>query len=275
MPKKIDLNNPRGPSRITMMIVGASRSGKTHFAARFPRPLFLSDATESGWTTIQHMEDDQFYEPGVLPQVWSIESPKEMMEAIMEAEAQLRKDPSSIGTLVIDSITFYAEAYFAQLEGEHSGKRYDPRQLYSNLASHLRWLMIRIHQLPVNVLWLTLAKEGSEGDSLGGVSIPGQTAVKAPARCDIWCFLEQLYKGPKQPQIFRMHTQNYAGFKAGHRFGSMLPAVIENPSYLQMEELLQLEPWVNRFEKPKLKKKSAPVAPHRRSVAVVTAGQPS
>ncbi|KKL28032.1 hypothetical protein LCGC14_2379240, partial [marine sediment metagenome] len=42
MVRKIDMSANKGPSRITMLPVGASRSGKTHFAATWPRPVFLS-----------------------------------------------------------------------------------------------------------------------------------------------------------------------------------------------------------------------------------------
>ncbi len=252
--RKIDLNNPNGPSRITMMVTGASRSGKTHLAARFPRPVFLSDHSEGGWMTIEHMADQDFYEEGRVPEIYTLEKPADMIDSISDLENRIRQDSTSFGTVVVDSLTFYAEMYFAHLEADQMGKRTDNRQLYGALASHLRWVMIRIHKLPVNVLWLSLTKDAGEEGGMGGLSVPGQTATKAPARCDIWAYMEQTRnnKGP----IYRLHTQNYGGFKAGHRFGDMLPAMIENPSYLDIEKQLQLAPWLDRLgpKKPKTKK---------------------
>jgi hypothetical protein len=254
--RKVNLNDPNGPSRITMMVTGSSRSGKTYLAARFPRPVFLSDVTESGWTTISSMDDDAFYEEGRLPEVYAIETAADLIESITELENRIKVDPTSVGTVVIDSLTFYAEMYFAHLEVEIGGRRADGRQLYGALASHLRWVMIRIHRLPVNVVWLALSKDGGEDGVLGGISIPGQTATKAPARCDIWAYMEQLSQGKNEP-VFRMHTRNYGGFKAGHRFGRMLPDVFVDPKFTDLEEHLQLQSWLERFEqKPKSKAKA-------------------
>jgi len=253
--RKIDLNDPKGPARITMMLTGSSRSGKTYFAARFPRPVFLSDASEGGWTTIENMADEAFYENGRVPEVYAIEKPADMIDSIADLETRINADKQSVGTIVIDSLTFYAEMYFAQLEA--ASQRFDTRKAYGDLASHLRWIMIRIHRLPVNVLWLALTKEGGEEGSLGGISVPGQTATKAPARCDIWAYMEQINQGAKRPPTFRLHTQNYGGFKAGHRFGATLPAMIEDPSYLDIEDHLQLHSWLDRIEpKPKSKPKN-------------------
>jgi adenosyl cobinamide kinase/adenosyl cobinamide phosphate guanylyltransferase len=254
--KKIDLNDPKGPNRITMMVTGASRSGKTYFAARFPRPVFLSDASESGWTTIQNMHDDAFYEKGRVPEVYAIEKPADMMDSITDLEERIGKDRSAFGTIVVDSLTFYAEMYFAQLEALN--QRLDTRKAYGDLASHLRWMMIRIHRMPVNVLWLALTKEGGEEGALGGLSIPGQTATKAPARCDIWAYMEQVNQGNRKPSAFRLHTRNYGGFKAGHRFGDVLPGMLEDPSYFDLEDHLQLQPWLERFDNKTKKQNPKP-----------------
>jgi hypothetical protein len=258
MVRRIDLNDGDAPDRITMLVAGASRSGKTHFAGTFPRPYFLSDATEGGHRTLQHMYDEDFYEPSVRPVVYEIASASDMMEGIVDIENEWKKDPSQVGTIVVDSLTFYAELKFSELEVGPDAR--DKRKLYGDLASHLRYIMIRVHKLPVNVVWLSLAKEGGEDHALGGVSIPGQTAHKAPARCDIWAYLEQRdrrVKGQVERE-FKMHFQTYAGFRAGHRFGDMLPPALENATYKQIEELLDLPPWLEKFQpKPTTKKKAA------------------
>lgn len=249
MPKAVDVSSPHGPKNITMMTVGASRAGKTHFAATFPRPVFFSEATERGWTTIAHMDPELFYEKDFTPVVWKIEDPRDMMDNIITLESTLKKDPNAFWTVVIDSVTFYAEMKFTDLDRQSDAK--DKRQTYGDLAAHMRYVMIQIHRLPINVVWISLAKEGTQDNSLGGLSILGQTAVKAPARCDIWAYMEQT--GSKDHPEHRMHTRSYGGFKAGHRFGNMLDPMIVNPTYRDLEEQLQLQPWTERI-KPKAAK---------------------
>jgi len=257
MVRELNMDPEEGPERITALIAGASRSGKTHFAATFPRPIFIADATEGGYTTIRHMYVDDFYEEAYRPRVIPFTTPTELMEAIAYIDAELKKDPSSIGTVVVDSLTFYGEMKLSELETMDT--RRDKRQLYGDLASHLRYVMIQIHKFPVNVLWLALAKEGGEEHALGGVSIPGQTATKAPARCDIWSYLEQIErrKGRETERVFRMHFQTYANFKAGHRFGDILPPSMDNPNYRDLEKILQLKPWAERFAPASKKPKKA------------------
>lgn len=250
MIREIDMSPDTSPDRITMMLAGASRSGKTHFAATFPRPVFISDLTEGGHQTIKHMFPDDFYEPERVPRVFGVTNAKEMMETVTHVEEMYKQNPDEIGTLVIDSLTFYAEMMFSDLEV--AGGSRDKRQLYGDLAAHLRYLMIRVHKLPINIVWLALAKEGGEDHALGGISIPGQTATKAPARCDIWAYIEQVEK--RKQRLFRTHFQTYAGFKAGHRFGDLLPAMMEGANYRSLEEALDLEPWTDRLKTTKPKK---------------------
>ena len=265
--RRIDLNDSRGPSRITALICGDSRAGKTWLGASFPRPIVLADATETGWTTMQHMPDEAFYEVGRLPEVIAIENTQDFIEAVMHVE-DVARDPKrrdEYGTVLIDSLTFYAELFFAEREFEQAQRnKVDTRQIYGELYSHLRHMMIRIHKLPYNVVWTALPKEGGEDGALGGISVPGQMATKAPARCDMWLYMQQARKGNNLTYV--THTQNYGGFKAGHRFGDMLPPKIENLSYKKIEELLDLMPWTERFGGKK-SKGGAPRRPASKSAA--------
>ena len=67
--KRINLDRPGGPSQLTVMAVGDSRAGKTHFGGTWPRPVFLADASEHGWTTLQYQDHAERYEEDHLPSV--------------------------------------------------------------------------------------------------------------------------------------------------------------------------------------------------------------
>jgi hypothetical protein len=232
--------------RITVTSYGASRSGKTEFAATFPRPLFLSDSTESGWETMRYMDPNKFYEPGhETPsggpcEVWPISNAADMMESLAKIEEIVPKNPNRWWTLVIDSLTFYADCYYAALEQnaykKSGGKPIDPRRLYGDLGSHLRYQMIRVHNLPFNIVWTCLNKESNDEGKNAGILLPGQNAQKTPARCDALFYHRQYRSGADT--IWEMHTQPYGEFTAGGRGMGVLPNVIENPTYRMLEEKL-------------------------------------
>jgi hypothetical protein len=245
--KRIDVSKPRGPKHLTAIVVGESRSGKTRFAGTWPRPIFLCDASEHGWTTLEYMNDADLYESGHRPDVVAIESPRDMATMLAEVRDRIAKEPHSIGTVVIDSLTFYADAYFANLEVEQPDVK-DKRKLYGELHSHLRYVMIQFHKLAVNVLWLALPKEG-DGAALGGALIAGQTATKAPARCDLWLFLhkEEQRRGDDVDISYDLYTESFRGYKAGHRFGDRLPRKL-SPDYTSIESALGMRSWLDRVD---------------------------
>src|SRR3990172_2057198 len=97
----IDVSKPGKIQRITALSYGMSRSGKTRFAGSWPRPLFLSDATESGWTTLSNMDKSVLFEPERAPIVWAIEKVQDISQAIKDVEPMLKR--REVQTVVVDS----------------------------------------------------------------------------------------------------------------------------------------------------------------------------
>jgi AAA domain len=220
--KVIDLEQKHATNRITVLSYGAMRSGKTRFAASFPRPLFLSDATESGWTTISNMDKQALYEPDRLPKVWSIEAAKDMMQAIRDAESIIKNKPGEVLTIVVDSLTFYADLFFNHIDSASSG-RTDQRQLYMKLAQHLRDLRIQLHTLPVNIVWLCLEKAPGEDTPVGGPMLSGQNAQKFAAGCDYILFHRSFQINPTSPVQWEIRTKRWNNYQAGGRDEGLLP----------------------------------------------------
>ncbi len=241
MPKQvIDVSRPQDGDR-AFMIYGPSGAGKTRFAATFPRPLFLSDRSEKGWETIAWMSDDDFYEKGRRPEVWAIGKPAEMVEALSEVETIVKKDKQRFRTLVVDQLTHYADAYFSELEmlayQNAKGKRPDSRQLYNDLASHLRYLMLRVHELPLNIVWVCLPKEPDPERGIpGGPLISGRTAVTAPAKCNYWFYCRS-YSQNDGTVVHEVRTRQFGAYPARGRDGNTLPDPMP-PSYRAFEEAL-------------------------------------
>lgn len=249
-PIKIKQGDARAQFK-SILSYGRSRSGKTRFAATFPRPRFLSEASERGWTTIETMPSDDFYEPDRPPEVWPIENAEQMMEALAAARTDIFA--GKIKTLVIDSLTFYADSYFQHMFEQAkrvtpAGKAIDTRSLYGALAQHLQSLRIDIHKWPCNVIWLALERSPEPENPRGGPMLTGQSAEKFPAGCD-HVFYHRSYtyndvnpatNAPETFRAFEMRTSVFGNYLAGGRDSGMLPDPIYDPSYRQLAEHLGL-----------------------------------
>lgn len=231
----------------TALCYGASRSGKTRFAGSWPRPLFLSEASEQGWKTLQSMPRDCFYEPDRPPIVWPIEDAAQMAVAL-EKIPQMIAD-FSVMTLVIDSLTFYQDAFFLFLKKSwaklNPGKAIDTRALYGTLADHLHELRQRIHTWRCNVVWLALEKAPDTDNPKGGPLLTGKARERFPAGCD-HVFYHETFTFPNEvdPNIqdvfYAMHTTSYMKWLAGGRDSGLLEPCMYNPTYREFARQLGL-----------------------------------
>jgi len=219
--KVIDVSKPGKIKRITALSYGMSRAGKTRFAGSWPRPLFLSDATESGWTTLSNMDRNVLFEPERSPVVWSIEKAADMMQAVHEAEPLIKR--GEIHTVVVDSLTFYADLFFNTLDAA-GGNRADGRQLYQKLGQHLKNLREQVHLLGSNVVWLALEKPPGEDTPVGGPMLSGQNAAKFAAGCD-YVFYHRSFQAPGANTAlqFEIRTRKYQNYQAGGRDEGRIP----------------------------------------------------
>jgi hypothetical protein len=218
----IDVSKPAKLQRITVLSYGASRSGKTRFAGSWPRPLFLSDATESGWTTLGNMDRNVLFEHDRSPQVWAIEKVPDMFQGIKDAEPLIKR--GEVQTVVVDSLTFYSDLFMNYAE-TMSGGRVDQRQLYGKLAAHLKALREQVHLLGCNVVWLCLAKDPGEDQPVGGPMLSGQNAPKFSAGCD-YLFYHRSFQTPGQqnaPLQWEIRTRRFTNYAAGGRDEGLLP----------------------------------------------------
>jgi hypothetical protein len=236
--KVIDLKK-RAPRNVSVMTYGASRVGKTRFAASWPRPLFLADATEKGWETIRNMDPENFFDPTFTPEVWGIEDPQDMFKAIQDVQTRIKQNPGDIQTLVVDSLTLYSDLYFTGLEvaAVKRSNQVDRRRLFGDLGQHLAWLITEVHKLPLNIVWVCLEKPPQDG-AMGGPLLTGQTRDKAPARCEYLLYQRAYRTKADEPPKFEIRTKPYGAYIAGGRSGDMtLPDPLD-PTYRAFAEAI-------------------------------------
>lgn len=281
--REIDLDQPsdRMPKN-TFLIHGESRSGKTTWAATFPRPLFLSDASEGGWDSIINMPDEMLFEPGVRPIVWALDKMDDMATARQRAAPLIAS--GLIQTIVVDSISFYTDAQLNYILASQTKK--DTRSAYGDLGTHLRDLRMQTHGLGTNVVWLALTLHPDADNPVGRPMIPGQQGDKFMAGVH-FIFHTRMHQEKRGqdllPPEYHVRTKRYMGYIAGNRLGGYagnLPDPMVNSTYATMMEALGFDVDAIRSGLPKitpamLAAAKLPVAAPARPPAAVAAAAPA
>ncbi len=122
--------------------------------------------------------------------------------------------------------------YAALVAMQPATKAPDLRSVYGSLALHLQAIGIEIHKLPVNVVWLCLEKGPTVEDPQGGPMLPGQSAVKFPARCD-FLFYHRMGTGGHE-----IRTKSFQSFRARGRDGGVLADPLGVLTYRELVEIL-------------------------------------
>lgn len=247
----------------TFMCYGDTRTGKTRFAGTFPNALFIADKSERGWTTLETMPEDEFYHPGKPPLVFGVINRQEMTEALAKAEQLVKL--GYIDTLVVDSLTFYAESWYqSELQATLAvpNAKLDTRAMYGALSSHLADIRMQIHEWGCNVVWTALASPPEDG-RLGGPMISGKSRERFPAGCDHifrhyrW---ESTDEETKQPVVgYSARTAPHDNYVGGGRDSGAIPDPFNWPTFKWVAHYLNLPEFEPKYVPEDVL--TAPVAP--------------
>lgn len=226
----LDLDAP--PDCVSVCSYGDLGSGKTEFAATWPRVVFLSDEVEKGYITIQNMDRKKWYEPDRKPIVLPIKTCEEMQEGLKWIEDTKAKKTDHIQTVVVDSITFYAELYMQRLRKQNA--EMDSWEFYRKVKEHLQSILHRLHRLNVHVIWLALQKWDMERKR-GEIFVPGAAGELIPAACPYWLYHRIGVDDAGKPR-FEIRTRHYQGYPARCRDGGRLPDPLPEPTYRAFAE---------------------------------------
>jgi len=226
--------------RYTFCVYGSTGSGKTTFAGTFPRVVFLSDTSESGYESLRGLSDDVLFEPGVRPIVIGIENMNDM--AIAREVLLPFLQSGMVKTIVHDSLTFYADLYLNYLFQIHSGPG-DNLKVYGALGRHLRDLRVKTHSLGCNVVSLCLQSDPNEDQPQGLPLIPGKEGAKYGAGCDFLLYTryDRFKQGQQFVDHFELHSKPWGKFVARARRAigmPELPSPLLNQTYASFIEYL-------------------------------------
>jgi hypothetical protein len=207
---------------------GRTKSGKTHFASTWPKPLFLSDASEGGAKTLDYMNKDFWWDRGCPPQVREIEN---MMEFPQFINRLLQQKVIKEQTLVIDSLSIYAQRVLRELRQNNPGQ--DNRQRYGELADALSSQIGRVHSLPMHVVWLCHIDDEMQ------LTVPGKASAA------LWAYMDYLWMTHVETQVgresdFQLHHRPFLRATwVGGRSQIAAPSPMI-PSFKVMAELLEI-----------------------------------
>jgi hypothetical protein len=174
--REFKIGSKKATQFIHALIGGIPSSGKTHFASTFPKPLFLSDAAEGGYKTLEYMDRDYWWDPNHAPDVWAQENMMDLPIAVTRLQTMAKGGKFPFQSIIVDSVSIYAERLLAELKMANPGE--DNRQRYGSLADALRAQVVRINALPANIIWLCHVT--TEGE----LTLPGKAAATIPAYMD-------------------------------------------------------------------------------------------
>ena len=221
------------------LIFGASRSGKTHFCATYPQVAMLCSRRERGYVTVEHMEHSQWYDPKVAPQVYVVDDIATMMGHLYK-DIIPQIQANKLKTVCVE-LTFHADDAMRAMDiDEKNGWA-----KYANIETHIHNVDTLIKKIPgARVVYNTLALPEDSAKGTSGVLIPGKAlAKKIPALCDLSGYMQQEDVGDHVDRV--LHLAAFGNYSPGHRYGKKLPALVRNPTYRDLEDLLHGRATVN------------------------------
>lgn len=224
---------------LNILVYGDAGVGKTFFGGtaqdhKETSPVLILDV-EGGVATLRKR-------PDVL--VVRIKSIIDLMKVYNEIDkALVNNERDTPKTVVVDSLTELQKLdmndIMKALLKQHPDRDPDvPSQReWGKSSNHMRQIIRRFRDLPVNVIFTALAKrdQEAEGTVLTMPSLPGKLATEAPAFLDVVGFMYTQIKDSKIER--RMLCQPSRTKLAKDRLG-VFGEVLENPSVPQMWEIM-------------------------------------
>lgn len=186
------------PRRLRVIVGGKASSGKTHFAATWPKPLFISDAAEGGAATLETMDPEMWWNAKVPPEVWEIENMMEMPQLVTRLLGMKGALPWQ--TVVVDSLSIYAQRVLRELKAGDS--KLDNRQRYGELGDGLSATVSRMHSVPAHIVWLCHVDDEMQ------LTVPGK------ASASLWAYMSYKWMThvvpsakPNTPAEYHLHIR--------------------------------------------------------------------
>jgi hypothetical protein len=216
---------------MTVFLFGPLGTIKTTWAASWPSPVFLSAGHEGGDDSIAQLPELLGIEKPPVYQITSVSMMRSKVDYIARMHQQY-----GWKTVVIDSISFYADLWIAGRLKDYQDRGMDPQMQIRDwglLETHIcKEIAQRLHGLPLNVIWIALHKEkfaapdksGERTVSAIAPMLQGASAIKLPAMCKmvIYASKERVIEGSTVKMVPQFNTSptRLTGDLVRHKYGN-------------------------------------------------------
>lgn len=169
---------------------GAPGSGKTHFAATWPHPVFLVPNISRGEIrTVGHSD---------AVQVVLFNDMVDMKNQVVELGKAVEKGTVKCKTIVFDNLTTTQMLFEEEIKQKKAIDKLEWDD-WGKFKSIFANLMTSLHSWPVHVVWITHSNE----DQM--FTLMGQSKEFFPSNCDLILYHEVVDVPGKPEPIYRVH----------------------------------------------------------------------
>lgn len=228
---RVDISQPPQTLLRTSFIYGASGAGKTDFCATYPKVAWFGSAREGGAETIRWMDRSRWYEPNVAPMIFVVSNIGELMQHLTNDVMPL-VFKGVVKTIALE-LSFYTDDVIRA-----SGDDVNGWEKYGALEKHVINRDEAWKKIPgLRIVYNALADVQQDDKKPSGPLMAGRAlSRKVPAMCDMIGYLATEEVGGQTDRL--LHLAPYSNYPARHRYGNKLPAKVRNPTYRQLEALL-------------------------------------
>lgn len=251
MIKPSDILNSKNSLHIKALVIGDTGSGKSHFAATFPKSYFMltEPAGEDTFMTKPSLRKNIVGFDRFIPE--NIDDTKRIFTELETACVNAREMAKSgeIESVILDNLTYLAEnrfLYICRYEPEYSPKtgELDVRSSYGKLARWLyQFILMKLLTIPANLVITAHQKLESDEqlDKKPDKSTPVVASILGSFRDDISGMVSLILYLAKKEEGGKHHyfarTNMGQGRNAKSRYPN-LPNVLENISYDVIREAI-------------------------------------
>lgn len=205
------------PWKTTVVLYGPAGSGKTTFSSTFPGAYYL----------VPHMSSNEMKTLrglGMKKNVLVFKTMNEMHSQIIGLkDAILSGELPDCETIVFDNLTSAQLVAEAELL-ERSGKTKLDWDEWNEFTALWKNCMLFLHDLPVNVVWITHSEitqvtpqGGGKAYSVGQPTLTGKSRRFIPSYADMYLYCEAIDIGLGQPKEFYVYLKQKDVFPARAR----------------------------------------------------------